>query len=243
MSDAWFHMVEIPPPQAIVELEDSEARHALRSRRLKLGDRITLFNGAGLTASAELVHGGERARSAAVRIVDHAMNPRPRPIVELASCLPKGDRQSVLLGMATQLGMHAFRPLTTERAIARPSAGFRDRFNRICIEACKQCHRPFLPELRELRTALKFVSSGIQTANEKALVLMAHPGGESLARLPLAEHVPVTIMIGPEGGFTDEEVDAVRQAGGRLASLGDHPLRIETAGVAALASIMLRPSG
>jgi 16S rRNA (uracil1498-N3)-methyltransferase len=241
MSDAWFYMPQIPPASSEIELDDAEARHAIRSRRLQPGDRITLFNGQGLAAGAELINGSAGTRRATVRIVDHIMTPRPRPMVELACALPKGERQAVLLGMATQLGMHAFRPLVTQRAIARPTAAFHDRFTRICIEACKQCRRAYLPELREPAIPGELAREAVSA---RGTVLMAHPGGELLTPLATMNGDGVsllTVMIGPEGGFTNTEINVVKQAGGMIARLGEHPLRIEAAAIAALALIMLGP--
>jgi hypothetical protein len=143
--------------------------------------------------------------------------------------------------MATQLGMHAFRPLVTQRAVARPTAAFHDRFTRICIEACKQCRRAYLPELREPSTPGELAREAV---SDRGTVLMAHPGGELLPPLATVngDGVPLlTVMIGPEGGFTDAEMNEVKQAGGVIVRLGEHPLRIETAAIAALSLIMLRP--
>jgi 16S rRNA (uracil1498-N3)-methyltransferase len=230
VSAPWFYVSDIPDVDGVAMLDERESRHALGSRRLRESDPVCLFDGRGVEAAATLVEIDTRAGCVRARVAERSAVPAPSPVVHLVCALPKGDRQSTLLNMATQLGMASFAPLSCERAVARPSSGFAERALRIFIEACKQSRRPHLPELRDA------IAPGDVGHN----AWIADPGGEPFgARVRAGVDGPLTLVIGPEGGLSEAEVAAATAAGAVPVSLGDRILRIETAAVAALAAVML----
>src|SRR3989344_4555511 len=99
-----------------------------------VGERVTLT-------------GDEAQHALEAKLTDRQRMPNPRPAVHLACALPKGDRAAVLLDMATQLGMVRFTPLMCARNVVKPGANSRERLRRICLEACKQSRRFYLPEI------------------------------------------------------------------------------------------------
>lgn len=234
MPEPWFYLSPLPrEPGGTVELDVHEARHARASRRLGKGDRIVLFDGEGLTAHAELLEiGRDRSR---VKLLAHDRHEPPQPRLHLASALPKGDRQATLVAMATQLGMTDFTPLLCARSVATPGASAPERWLRICREACKQSRRPHLPRLWPASTPADLVESAIRGAR----VLLLHPTGAPASRLVTApgprECSEIRLLIGPEAGFVEDEVEQARANGAEPVSLGDGILRTETAALAALA--------
>lgn len=217
------------------QLDPEEARHASGARRLQGGEAVCLFDGLGRVAGATIVGIGARGRVVEVELDDVQRVAPPQPVVHLASALPKGDRQSVMLDMATQLGMASFSPLQCERSIVKASTHANERWQRICVEACKQSRRAHLPRI------LPAVSLAAAIREADHTVWLAHPGGEKPARiLDQAESVEqVTVLVGPEGGFTEAEAENAQAAGAVPVSLGDGILRIETAAVALLSFLSI----
>lgn len=159
------------------------------------------------------------------------VEPQPR-VAHLACALPKGDRLGVLLDMAAQLGMTDFTPLSCERSIVKPGSGIRDRWVRICLAACKQSRRAYLPRLHAAASPAQ-ASVAAQTAGHA--VWLADPGGA----VPRPTANGVLLLVGPEGGFTDVERNAVIAAGAQCVDLGAAILRVEAAAIALLVAAQL----
>ncbi len=209
-------------------LTGDEAAHALGARRLQVHDDIGLFDGRGTAARAVVTAVDRRRKTLEAKLTDRQRMPAPRPAVHLACALPKGDRQNVLLDMATQLGMVRFTPLLCARGVVKPGPNTLERLRRICLEACKQSRRFYLPEIGAPLTPREFVRT-----SAPGNLWIAHPATDAVP-LSIAHSHTLTLLIGPEGGFTDEEVQEAIAAGARAFSLGAGILRIETAAVAAL---------
>ena len=238
VSDPFFYCPSLAEADVNATLTGDEARHASGARRLRPGDRVTLFNGHGLTAGAELVAFGERGMTADFRVQDRHQQPVPRPGLHLACALPKGDRLGTLLDMATQLGMTSFTPLLCEHSVVKPAAAAIERWRRICLEACKQSRRAWLPQL------LPAADPGTvarEAAGHDASAWIAHPEGQTLDAKFFAAGGDRYFLIGPEGGFTAAEVAAAEAHGARRVALGEGILRIETAALALLAAARLCP--
>lgn len=237
MSDPWFHHDPLPPVGDVASLDRDEARHVSGAHRLEVGATIVLFDGRGTTAHAELDEVSRRAVTARIReLCPHST---PRPTIHLASALPKGERLSTLLSMATQLGMSSFTPLDCARAVVRPnekSDTSTARWNRIIREACKQSRRPHLPRIEESGSPVVIAK---REQDAEAVVLALHPGGmaiaEYLAQSKISAAVAISLLVGPEGGFSDDEAAELRDSGTTLVDLGEGILRTETACAAGLA--------
>jgi 16S rRNA (uracil1498-N3)-methyltransferase len=237
MSCPWFHAAHLPAPGDVVALDREEAKHALGVRRLGAGDGVTLFDGRGGAADAAITgdrdrDGGVLARVTAVRSVA-----RPEPDVLVGIAPPKGDRWSTALDMLGQLGVAAIVPLDAAHGVVDASGINRARAERILLESCKQSRGAWLPELRAPQSLAAFVASA---RAEGRRVLLAQPGGAAVASLASRR---VAIAIGPEGGFSAQEIDAALAAGAEAADLGTTILRVETAAVAMAAALRLLPVG
>jgi 16S rRNA (uracil1498-N3)-methyltransferase len=155
----------------------------------------------------------------------------------LAAAVPKGERFDWLVEKATELGVERLVPLVTERSAVDPRATKLERLRRRIVEASKQCGRN---RLMVLEAPMPW-SEWLSAAPASATRLLAHPGGPPPRSWPV---VPVggeaALSIGPEGGFSEPEVDAASAAGWRVVALGETLLRIETAAVAGVAMILAR---
>jgi 16S rRNA (uracil1498-N3)-methyltransferase len=153
----------------------------------------------------------------------------------LATAVPKGERFDWLVEKATELGVARLVPIVTERSVVEPRLTKLGRLHRLIVEASKQCGRN---TLMQLDPPVRWTN---WAATEKSgLRLLAHPGSAPLA----ASGKPgrsdgVTLAIGPEGGFTEREIDAARAAGWRLVGLGPTLLRVETAALAGAATLVV----
>ncbi|MBI1302597.1 MAG: RsmE family RNA methyltransferase [Phycisphaera sp.] len=230
----WLHAPLIPAVGDTIALSREEARHALGARRLAAGDEVTLFDGHGSVADARIT--GERGRdgSIAVEVVARRTEPRPAPEVTIAFAVPKGDRLSTLLDLATQAGATRFVPIECARSVVDADKLDRgERWHRILLESTKVAKRAWAPELAHGGALLEVAA---RERDRGASLALAHTAGGTpilawLATLDAAR--PRTVFIGPEGGFEDAEVEAMRALGAATVSLGPHVMRVETAAVAA----------
>ena len=232
MSTPTFYLAEGFDEDSLITLSGKEAWHALGVRRLDVGDTIRLIDGKGNIAIARVENlEGRNKASLSIGKVDHV--PPQVPNIILATAIAKGDRQSTLLDMATQLGISAWQPLQCHRSVSKLGKNSYERWQRICLEACKQSGAAWLPELLPVEKPEVIAKAACAEGRE---VLLAHPDGEVMNA---TNNTDKLLMVGPEGGFTDEEVKRMVAAGARKVSLGQNILRIETAAVSLLARFRL----
>lgn len=222
-----------------IVLDDDEARHLARVRRVPVGAEVELFDGQGRAARAEVVALGRD--QATLRLVEHlAPAPNPPARVTLASAIPKGERFDWLIEKATELGVERVVPLLTERSTVDPRAAKLDRLRRVVVEAAKQSRRNTLMALDAPQPWDRWAADALRAGFEHRW--LAHPGGPATWRdQALGPEIRVALAIGPEGGFTDREVDLARVAGWELAGLTATVLRVETAALVAAAQCLVRP--
>ncbi len=237
MKRPWFYAETIGPPGEILELDPEEARHAGKAARLRPGDQAVISDGQGQTATMEIQ---ESARGRIVgRIEKTTLWPRTRPALHLASALPKGDRLATLLSMATQIGLHSFTPLQCERSVVPAPEAIPDRWPRIVREAAKQSHQAWLPELRASQPLAAYAEHMKGAAQRIQLDPSGVPwptrGPEAAGATPEA----IALLVGPEGGFTEAETEALQRQGVVTRALHTGILRIETAAVVGLSALTL----
>jgi 16S rRNA (uracil1498-N3)-methyltransferase len=231
MAERFYLNCALAP--GLVELDGPEAHHLATVCRLRPGDRVYLFNGDGHQYPAELV--ATERRRVSLRILGVETPTRELGFrLEVAAPLPKGDRGRFLVEKLTELGVTAFVPLRTARSVVQPREARLERLQRQVIEASKQCGRNVLMSAGELADWEAYTGR----ADLPALRLVAHPGGEEAwwAERPAGG---VVVAVGPEGGFTDEEIALARDRGWRVVGLGPCVLRVETAAIALAARLAL----
>jgi 16S rRNA (uracil1498-N3)-methyltransferase len=211
-----------------VLLQGAEAHHLAVVCRLRAGDAVCLFNGDGHQYPARIEEVSRREVALQVLAVESPQRELPFRL-HLAAPLPRGDRAQLLLEKLTELGVTSFTPLQTTRSVVHPRETKLDKLQRHVIEASKQCGRNVLLEVRPMMAWPAFC----RAADLPARRILAHPGGES--NRDWSEKTPggdTVVAVGPEGGFTDEEVALAVDAGWRLLDLGPRILRVETAAMA-----------
>lgn len=229
MSERFF--LAAPPQAGRAALAGDEARHLTRVHRARVGDDVRVFDGAGHEWAAR-VAAIERDRVSLDLVADLPGQPSPTRSLTLAVALPKGERQKWLVEKLTELGVTRLVPLVTERGVAEATAAAIERLTRGVIEACKQCGRNTLMEIGSPATL-----DSLASTHPHALRLIAHPDGAPLAEAYGSGQTAIVAAIGPEGGFTDEEIAAAAGRGFYRVSLGPLILRIETAAIAIAARL------
>lgn len=222
--------------QGGVNLPESEVHHLIHVLRLQPNDLVEVFNGQGLAASCQIT--AVRKRDVQLQPRDYRRDPAIAPAITIATAVPKGDRFDWLIEKITELGVTGLIPLTTKRSVVDPRASKLDKLRQTVIAACKQCGRNHLMSIAPVTSWDQFVKHVIPEHR----VLIAHPQGQSISQMdvPLQEDSrPLLIAIGPEGGFSDDEIEQGSQAGAQLVHLGSRILRIETAAIALAARFLL----
>lgn len=216
----------LQPHGGTLELTEDEARYLRRVLRLKGGDCLELRDGRLGGYAATILPNG------ALRYESRSELPLPSgPRVHLAFAPMKGRRLELLLEKATEIGAASFQPLLTERTIRRDVADS-SRWQRVIRSAARQCAAAIEPEVHSPQPLTSF----LQTAQEMDLTLVAHPSSETslLDAIPRRAIDTVCVLTGPEGGFTDTEVNEIQDAGFLGVHLGSQILRAETAPLVAL---------
>lgn len=235
MSERFF--LASQPQDGRAELVGDEARHCARVLRGKPGDTVTVFDGGGRTWPARIVAIGRDRVGLEVGPPQEAATASAS--LTLAVALPKGDRQKWMVEKLTELGCARLVPLVTTRGVAEATAGTIDRLGRGVVEACKQCGRNTLMEIAPPQTVAA-VLEGLEAAT---LGVIADPAGRPAGSLVGSHAGPMLALVGPEGGFTTEEIAAAEAAGCHRLALAPHILRIETAAVAVAAAVWAAHAG
>jgi 16S rRNA (uracil1498-N3)-methyltransferase len=231
---ARFHL----PPEAwqSSSLQGDEARHLSQVLRIKPGETITVFDGHGRRAPAEVLTASRDHVS--LKLGDAQCPPPPLPAITLAQAVPKGKNMDLIVQKAVELGIARIQPLVTRNTIVQPGGGKSDKWRRNALEACKQCGQDTLPDIADplafdrwlatqtAATGLKLIASLAPGARPLRDVLRDHPGTTA-----------ATLLVGPEGDFTPEETAAALVAGFLPVSLGSIVLRVETATLFCLSAL------
>ncbi|WP_067132592.1 16S rRNA (uracil(1498)-N(3))-methyltransferase [Microtetraspora malaysiensis] len=222
-----------------VLLDGPEGRHAAAVRRLRPGERIDLTDGAGLVAECVVRDVAKDSLTAEVLRRYEVEAARPRLVV--VQGLPKGDRGELAVEMMTEAGVDVIVPWAASRCVTQwkgERAGKAlARWRSTAREAGKQARRFHLPEVTEQATTTQVAEL---LAGAALGVVLHEEAARPLSGLPLPADGDVVVVVGPEGGITDEEIAAFRAAGAVPALLGPTVLRTSTAGVAAAAVLLTR---
>ena len=217
-----------------LELGDEESMHLARVLRIEKGHEIEILNGLGLIAQGKCIQVFHRVVK--VEVLSFETIPVVSPKVQLGIAMPKGGKWDDLLRPLTELGVHRITPLLTERTEVRAGVdkfeAKRKKWARQLAEGCKQSGNPWLPYL-DLPVRFKDFVQKAKSNNEHMWMASLSPSTEELTFSP--GHQGITLLIGPEGGWTKEEEEGFKSLGGKLFSLGPYALRVENAAISALA--------
>ncbi|MFL6136255.1 MAG: 16S rRNA (uracil(1498)-N(3))-methyltransferase [Frankiaceae bacterium] len=220
-----------------IVLAGAEGHHAARVRRVRPGEPVDLTDGRGHVA--ECLVAAVDGDTVTLDVRGRRDVPPPRPRIVVVQALPKGDRGELAVEMLTEVGADVIVPWPAARCVVewRGERGGRalERWRAHARESAKQARRPWLPEVREpaSTTAVAELLRGC------ALGVVLHESATArLAALAMPVDGDVGLVVGPEGGITDDELSLLIAAGGLACRLGDTVLRSSTAGVAAAAAVL-----
>ncbi|MEP9385107.1 16S rRNA (uracil(1498)-N(3))-methyltransferase [Nocardioides sp. KR10-350] len=222
-----------------VTVEGDEAHHAVAVRRLRVGEQVVLTDGEGLSATGEVASTGKRLMT--VTVFETHPSAYPQPAFTVVQALPKGDRGELAVEVLTEIGVARIVPWAAARSVAvwkgERAAKSLARWRATAREAAKQARRSWFPGVDPLASTAEV--TGLVRAAASAVVLHEE-GTLPLASASLPAEGEVVVVVGPEGGLTDEEVAGFEAAGARTVRLGAEVLRTSTAGLAAVAALLSR---
>ncbi|MBR0060863.1 MAG: 16S rRNA (uracil(1498)-N(3))-methyltransferase, partial [Selenomonadaceae bacterium] len=221
---------------AELKISGQDARHLAYSLRARRGERIRAVDRAGNCAVIELIDFNNDSVKAR-RIGEMQKVIVERKII-LADCLPKQNRFETIIEKATELGVDKIQPLISERTIARPKDKL-ERWRRIAKESSEQCGRDTIPEIGDVRKLDDWLKEIFPLKENWLFLFCWEEEKVTTVREVLSENKNsnVIVLIGPEGGFSEREVLAIKTAGGVSASLGSRILKTDTAAISVLAMI------
>ncbi|WP_031513249.1 16S rRNA (uracil(1498)-N(3))-methyltransferase [Desulfofalx alkaliphila] len=218
-----------------------DVKHINKVLRLKEGDEVTLLDGVGNCYLSRIsVNTKDKVICEILEKTDAGGEP---PVaITLVQCLPKGDKTELIIQKGTELGIKRFIPLKCTRSVVKlddkKGAERRKRWQRVALEAAKQCRRAQVPQV-DLPTTWQQMLAGLP---KDALLLMPYEGERTTSLKEVLSrrqgHENVYIIIGPEGGFAPEEVELACRHGVKTVSLGPRILRTETVGLTMAGVIM-----
>lgn len=237
-----MHTFYVPPSQILTDtatITDSEQHHLRNVLRLTSGATIRIIDGQGNIYIAELLDTGTNRGSSEARILSHEFHARVAPLLTLFQGLPKNDKMELILQKTTEIGVTQIVPIHSEHALQNPSRNRYERWHRVVISATKQCKRAWLPELCEPQA---FEVSLAQLAKfSLRLILNPQIEQESQAQhikavlQKVSQPTSIALFVGPEGGFSKQEIAAAIESGCTPVTLGTNILRTETAAIVAVA--------
>ena len=233
-----FHLP--PADWQTAVLTGDEARHLAQVLRIKPGETVTVFDGHGKRAAAEVLTVSRD--EVTLRLGEVHTPTAPRPAITLAQAIPKGKNMDLIVQKAVELGVAAIQPMVTKNTIVQPGEGKPDKWRRTALEACKQCGQDTLPHIADPLPFDRWIASGagiLPAADSLKLIASLAPGAKPIREVLRAhpETSAATLLIGPEGDFTTEETTAALAAGFLPVTLGDIVLRVETATLFCLSAL------
>ena len=238
MEENRFYHSENLELKHVVELIVQTHIHATKVLRLKVGDQFALFNGDGYDYVAKVIELSKHKTS--VEIIDrYAVNHESPLKITLAQGLAAGDKMDWIIQKAVELGIQSIQPLLTERSIVKLDRERADKklehWRTVAISACEQTGRSIIPDILSPIHLVQWLSNQNQIANSLKLILTPAKA-QNINHLEKPSS-PVVFMVGPEGGFSEKEMNLALSSSFVPVNFGKRVLRTETASVVAL-SIM-----
>jgi 16S rRNA (uracil1498-N3)-methyltransferase len=240
LADTLFYADAIPAVGQIAVVEGDEGFHAATVRRIRPGERLVLSDGAGVLARCEVREARKRGLSA--QVVERWTAPRPVPPVTVVQAIPKSERSELAIELATEAGADDFVAWQAARCVARwdgerAEKGLR-RWRAVTRSAARQSRRAWIPDISGpvgTGALAKLVEDRVATG---AVALALHESADRpLTEMPVAQADSIVLVIGPEGGISDEELGDLAAAGAKPVRLGPTVLRTSTAAAVTLGAL------
>ena len=236
-----MHSCYVPSAQIsedIIPINESERHHLLNVLRLRTGDQVEVFDGKGNRYIASLCD--TRISPLQAKILQHQFHPHIPPYITLFQGLPKFDKMDLIVQKTTEVGVNEIAPMICQRSIPKSVVKQKRtvRWQRIANEAAKQCKRAHFAHV----FAPQGLEECIGRVNHLDLLILLWEGEKRQGLKEILRNhggaKSVGLFVGPEGGFSDEEVELAVQNGCIPTTFGDNILRTETAAIVSVASVM-----
>lgn len=220
-------------------LDGESARHIAKSLRMRVGDVICVTDGRGEDYGCQIE---EITKDEVVLKVCYkqACESEPSCKVTIYQGVPKSSKMEDIIQKCVELGVTSIVPTLTKRCVSRPdekAAGKKNqRYQKIALEAAQQSGRGIVPKIENMKT----LDRAIAEDDSEVKIVFFEGGGEKLTDIIKKDTSSVSIFIGPEGGFEEQEVADAMKAGAKPITLGHRILRTETAGLAVLSVLMFQ---
>jgi 16S rRNA (uracil1498-N3)-methyltransferase len=220
-----------------VVVEGDEARHAVVVRRIRVGEQVILVDGAGVAATCTVTSTAKSSLAASVSSV--VLTPAPTPHVTVVQAISKGDRGERAVEVLTEIGVDRIVPWAAARSVGvwrgERAAKSLAKWRVTARESGKQSRRAWLPEVTPMATTAQVV---VLVEQADLAVVLHEAAAAPMSALSLSGVGSILVVVGPEGGITDEELSAL--GAGHVVRMGESVLRTSTAGVAAVAALLSR---
>lgn len=232
-----YQAVDLAKNQTL-SLDRDAAKHLAQVLRMAVGDSLVLFNGKGGEYSAVIEHIAKN--QVAVKIVSFQNIELESPLkIHLAQCISRGEKMDLTIQKAVELGVNEITPIISTRCGVKLSDDRWDKksdhWQKIIISACEQCGRNTLPVFNQHENLINFIEDSKKNTTSSCFIL-DHRSEKKLSAITTANH-SITLLIGPEGGFTENEIMLATQSNFTPIHLGARILRTETAGFAAISAL------
>jgi 16S rRNA (uracil1498-N3)-methyltransferase len=240
VSAILFYAAAVPAPGETAVVDGDEGFHAGTVRRIRIGESLLLSDGAGTVADCVVVGVGKRSISA--RVDQRRSAAVPNPAVTVVQGIPKSERSELAIELATEAGADEFIAWQAARCVARwegerAEKGLR-RWRAVARSAARQSRRAWIPGVAGPMSTRQLCDVLGDRVAAGASVLVLHESANlPLAQLPIVDATAIVLVVGPEGGISEEEVDALTAVGAAPVRLGPTVLRTSTAAAVALGAL------
>ncbi|WP_197374852.1 16S rRNA (uracil(1498)-N(3))-methyltransferase [Mycolicibacterium baixiangningiae] len=240
MSRPLFYIDAVPEPGQLALVDGDEGFHAANVRRTRSGEHLDLGDGAGAVAHCLVEEVGKGRLT--VRVLERRIVAPPHPAVTVVQAIPKSDRSELAVELATEAGADAVVAWQAARCVARwdgakVEKGLR-RWGAVARSAARQSRRAHIPPVDGVVTTAELVRRVTSEVAGGATALVLHESATGpLTGLSLAGTTSLMLIVGPEGGIADDEVDALTAAGAVAVRLGPTVLRTSTAAAVGLGAL------
>jgi 16S rRNA (uracil1498-N3)-methyltransferase len=239
VAQALFYVDALPSVGELAVVDGDEGFHAANVRRIRVGEKLDLSDGAGAIARCVIEDVGKGRLTA--RVIDLRAVAIRRPRITVVQALPKSDRSELAIELATEAGADAFVAWQASRSVARwdgqdrVDKGLR-RWRAVARSAARQSRRAHIPEVSGVVSTTELVER-VRDIESTPVLVLHESATQPIAEVPVAEADSLLLVIGPEGGIADDEIAALSGAGATVVRLGPTVLRTSTAAAVALGAL------
>lgn len=240
MAATLFYADAVPAVGERAVVDGDEGFHAATVRRIRPGESLVIADGAGELADCVVEHADKRSIS--VLVTARRRVPRRNPPVTVVQAIPKSDRSELAVELATEAGAEEILAWQAERCVARwdgdrAAKGLR-RWRAVARSAARQSRRAWIPDVEGPLSTAQLCSMVAERVAGGAVALVLHESaGRAIADMPVGQAQSIMVVVGPEGGVSDSELNALAAAGATAIRLGPTVLRTSTAAAVALGAL------